>query len=285
MSGRMLISFFLNPQRELRNGWWVLIFFCALAAILVPLIVISREGDPVGLGAQAVSVFAASCICQLLRRRPLSELIGRFDLRWPKQFLMGSLLGTLLMLVPAAFLSALGYVRWQWSGIELTSIAPAVGLWIGVSAVEELVFRGFIFQRMIAGVGEWPAQLVLAGYFLIIHSATVLSVGQQKYLAGANIILASIMFGLAFIRTKSLAMPVGIHFAADLTQGTVLGVGVSGADQVGLLRPIYIGSSNWLSGGPFGLEASVPGLVCVAALAVMLYCWAPHEGRNSLAWP
>jgi membrane protease YdiL (CAAX protease family) len=284
-SRQMFMNPFLNSQRQMRNGWWVLIFLCVLAAMLVPLIAISRGGASPGVGIQAAIVATASCICQLLRRRPISELSGQLDLRWTKQLLLGSLIGALLMLVPAAFLSAFGYVIWHWNGFGFANIIFALALWVGVSVVEELLFRGFIFQRMIAGLGEWPAQLVAAGFFVLIHSDAVASAGQQKYLAGANIFIASFMFGLAYIRTKSLAMPLGIHFAADLVQGTILGVGVSGAEESGLLRPVFVGSSNWMSGGAFGLEASVPGFVCVAAAAFIFYRWTPCANLNPPALP
>lgn len=44
-----------------------------------------------------------------------------------------------------------------------------------------------------------------------------------------------------------------------MMQGGVLGFGVSGAEQLGLLQPIFRGVPDWLTGGPFGLEASVLG--------------------------
>ena len=87
--------------------------------------------------------------------------------------------------------------------------------------------------------------------------------------AGANIFLASILFGLAYLRTRSLAMPFGLHLPANVTQGPILGFGVSGNDGVSLLVPVASGAPDWLY-GKLGLEASVPGLVCVVALLVIL---------------
>jgi uncharacterized protein len=138
------------------------------------------------------------------------------------------------MLVPALIMRLLGWVSWQWNSIDSSTPASVVLLFAGVAAAEELLFRGFIFQRLIAGISQWPAQLILAGYFLLTHLNNPGMTGDVKVLAGMNIFLASLMFGLAFIRTKSLAMPLGLHFMANLMQGTVLGFGVSGTDQPGL---------------------------------------------------
>ena len=71
-------------------------------------------------------------------------------------------------------------------------------------------------------------------------------------------------------------MPIGLHLMANVTQGPVLGFGVSGHEGASLLVPVPSGAPDWLYGGNFGLEASVPGLVCVVALLVILRGWRPR---------
>ena len=70
-------------------------------------------------------------------------------------------------------------------------------------------------------------------------------------------------------------MPLGLHFMAKLMQGGLLGFGVSGTDQSGLLKPIFAVVSEWLTGGQFGLEASVVGLISVVITLLLLYIWKP----------
>ncbi len=97
--------------------------------------------------------------------------------------------------------------------------------------------------------------------------------GDVKVLASVNIFLASLMFGLASIHTKSLAMPLGLHFMANSMQGGVLGFGMSGTNQSGLLKPIFTGVPEWLTGGAFGQTASVLGLVCVVITFILIMRW------------
>lgn len=272
----MSINPFLNSERQLRNGWWVLIFFLVLAAMLMPVLLVAQQNSmDVSIGLQAVIIVFASWICQRLRRKPLAELLGKFNVRWLKELGLGGLIGSALMLFPALIMWVLGWVHWQWNPAGFSTLASVVLLFAGVAVAEELLFRGFIFQRLIAGLGEWPAQLILAGYFLLTHLNNPGMTGDVKILAGINIFLASLMFGLAFIRTQSLAMPLGLHFMANLMQGGILGFGVSGTEQSGLLSPIFAGVSEWLTGGQFGLEASVPGLICVVGMLILLYKWKP----------
>lgn len=275
----MSINPFLNSERQLRNGWWILIFFLVLASILMPALLVAQQNSmDVSIGLQAVIIVIASWICQLLRRKSLTELLGKFNMRWLKEFCLGGLAGAALMLVPALIMWFLGWVHWQWNPIGFSTLMSIVLLFVGVAAAEELLFRGFIFQRLIAGLGQWPAQLILAGYFLLTHLNNPGMTGDVKILASINIFIASLMFGVAFIRTKSLAMPLGLHFMANLTQGGVLGFGVSGTDQSGLLKPVFNEVPEWLTGGQFGLEASVLGLVCVVITFILIQRWDIPKG-------
>ena len=110
--------------------------------------------------------------------------------------------------------------------------------------------------------------------------------GQLKYLASVNIFLASILFGLACLRTRRLAMPLGLHFMANWVQGSLFGFGVSGTAPAGLLAPTFAPDAPlWLTGGSFGLEASVPGLLCVVVAIVLLWLWRPAPAPGLAADP
>lgn len=274
MLERKAINPFLNSERQLRSGWWILIFFLLLALLLLPIILLAQQAEKgVSIGLQAILIAAVSGICQILRRRPLEELLGRIDLGWFRDLAIGGLIGTMLMLIPALFLGITGLVSWQWNPAGSSSLSSGLLLFAGVAIAEELLFRGFIFQRLLTGIGTWPAQLVVAAFFLMTHLNNPGMTGGVKTLASINIFLASILFGLAFLRTRSLAMPLGIHFIANWIQGGLLGFGVSGTDQTGLFIPTLHHGFDWLTGGAFGLEASLPGLVCVFAALALLITW------------
>lgn len=270
----MIPNPFLNAQGRLRNGWWVAIFFAILTALLFPLILISNGTDSgVPLYQQLAVIMAASVLCQMLRRRPVSELTGRLDGRWLSELIGGSGLGFLLMAAPAALLAISGAVTWSVNSGWSSMLGPTLLTLLVAAAAEELLFRGFLFQRLLAGLGVWPAQLIIAGLFALTHSDALRELGDRAYLATANIFLASLLFGFAYLRTRSLALPLGLHFAANATQGPLFGFGVSGGEQVGVLTPAYDGAFEWLTGGSFGLEASVPGFVCVVFLSFLLWRW------------
>jgi membrane protease YdiL (CAAX protease family) len=237
------------------------------------------EGGQVPLWLQYVAILVASVLCQALRRRPMTELFGPASGASANALLVGLAAGATLMIGPAVVLATTGAVSWRPGEGGLPAIAPALGVLLLAAAIEELTFRGFIFQRLLTGIGEWPAQIVVAAMFVLTHSDALSSQGALGVLAGANIFLASIVFGLAYLRTGGLAMPFGLHLAANVTQGPLLGLGVSGDVEPGLLKPTFSGVPDWVTGGSFGLEASLPGLLCLAALTAALWWWRPSGDR------
>ena len=266
-----MINLFLNSERQLRNGWWILIFFLILAAFLIPVLIAAQANNmEVSIGRQAIIILLASMICQLLRRKHLAELFGKFDVHYLKDLCLGGLIGAALMLIPALILGVFGWVRWQWNLEGISVLLPGLLLFAGVAIGEEMLFRGFVFQRLLSGLGQWPAQLIIAAFFLLTHLNNPGMTGSVKLMASINIFLASILFGLAFIQTKSLAMPLGVHWMANWVQGGFLGFGVSGTEQLGVLKPIFGEAPAWLTGGQFGLEASLPGLICVVMALLIL---------------
>jgi uncharacterized protein len=146
-----------------------------------------------------------------------------FNVRWLKELCVGGLIGSAMMLVPAFVLGIFGWVERRWNPLSPSTLLSSVLLFAGIAIAEELLFRGFVFQRLISGLGQWPAQLITAAFFLLTHLNNPGMTGTVKVMASINIFLASILFGLAFIRTRSLAMPLGLHWMADWVQGGILG--------------------------------------------------------------
>ena len=175
----------LDDERRLRSGWWIGIFFAVLAGLLLPLLLLARgSGAEVSPVEQLAVVLAASAICQALRREPPSRLVGRLDGRWAREFLLGSLGGALLMALPALALGLAGVVSWRPGAGGLAALLPELALLAAAAATEELLFRGFLFRRLLDGLGTWPAQLLIAALFVLTHSDALRGLGPLAYLAG-----------------------------------------------------------------------------------------------------
>lgn len=98
--------------------------------------------------------------------------------------------------------------------------AAAVGaLWLLCgNAAEELIFRGYSFERLIVGIGHWRAQLLTALWFAVFHVAQ----GWTWQTALVFTTTGSLLFGLVFVRWHSLPAAVGVHAAANWTRDLLL---------------------------------------------------------------
>jgi uncharacterized protein len=276
----MAINIFLTSERKIRNIWWVVVFFLILAAFLFPLIILAdRFSFEITMQHQVVLIVVVSMICQILRRKAISDLVGKLNILWLKELLIGLLIGAALMISPVLILTIFGYINWQVDMFSYSTIASGFTICLLVAMAEELLFRGFMFQRLIQAFGKYPAQLIVAGLFLLTHINNPGMTGIVKTFASINIFMASILFGIAYIKTHSLAMPLGLHFMANFMQGTVLGFGVSGGKEPSLLKPIFNNAPIWISGGDFGIEASILGLFFVILMTVLLYVRYPSKEK------
>lgn len=273
----------------LRELGWAAAFLAVLAILLFPAIFVSAAyNHQISLWEQGGLILVATLVTQFFRGHSVFEVTGPPG-KWGRDISLGVALGAALMTLPALFLLITNQITFEVAGASPAALFDAVLLMAGVAIAEELLFRGVLFQRLTAALGIWPAQCIVAWLFMLTHLNNPGMLGATKLWAATNIFLASIMFGLAYMRTRSLALPIGMHFMANIMQGTILGFGVSGEEQATILRPVFNSNINWLTGGKFGLEASLPGLIAVALLALWLAApsWMArrmrtmHEGTPS----
>ena len=269
-----------DDQGRLRNGWWILVFFVVFLASQWAYHPVSKGLQQLGvdktglLPLPVAFLLLVTWICMRLRRQSLAGVGLRFDLKWLRQALGGIAFGSAQMLAAAALIYAAGGVRFS---LEPTGglAALALGAWTfaWVALLEELLFRGFVFQRLVDGIGAPTALLLMAAVFAAAHWGNPGMLGATEIWASVDLALAGLLLGLAYVRTGSLALPIGMHFGWNWIQGSVLGFDVSGLHQAGWLLPHLLDRPQWLSGGAFGPEASVFAVVVDSIAVLLLWRW------------
>jgi membrane protease YdiL (CAAX protease family) len=278
---------------RLRNGWWALVFVAVLAVFMgahVGLVkALAWAGIPKGpwlIGLAVLVVLAATWVCTRLRKEPLSSVGLRLDARWARDLGWGTALGAGQIALAAFMLWSLGGVRFHLDPAHsVRALASGFLMFLAVGFVEELLYRGFLFQRLRDGMGTWPTQVLLAVLFALAHWGNPGMEGMVRIWATVDIAVGAVVLGLAYLRTRSLALPVGIHLGWNWMQGPVLGFAVSGTSRhEGWFRPTFVGDPSWFSGGAFGLEASVFAVIVDLLLLGGLLAWkgsgveAPSSG-------
>jgi uncharacterized protein len=177
----------------------------------------------------------------------------------------GIAVGALLFSAMTGIVAVLG-------GFEVLGLRGTGQIWTMLAiavvsgTVEETVFRGIILRHMEALIGTWGSLAFTSALFGALH---ITNPDATWFSSLAIALEAGILLGAAYLLTRRLWLAIGIHAAWNFTQGWVFSVPVSGGDApLGLLITRRIGP-DWLTGGDFGLEASVVAMV-VATLAGLL---------------
>lgn len=301
-----IVSLFWNQEeRRLRLVWRLLLFVVAwiLFSSLMDLLMIPplrwwfQVNMPqlaiwLELGAHyavyllnglAVTFLAA----RFLDRRPFMELGIAFDGRWRRDFVAGLLLGALLMTLIFSVEWILGWVKIHGvfhvhlPGLPfVVALIGPVGVFLAVGVTEELVFRGYLLRNFAEGMNlqplsarmavvlAWAASSVLFG---LLHTFNP----NSSWVSTLYLMLAGVMLGLPVVLTGSLAFSMALHISWNLFQGNVFGFPVSGNNFSGVtvLAIDQLGPDRW-TGGRFGPEAGLVGVVAVLLGCVVISLWA-----------
>ena len=151
---------------------------------------------------------------------------------------------------------------------------------IGPGFREELMFRGVLFRFSEEFGGSWFALILTSALFGLSHinnhDATWLS---SLFIA----VEAGLLLGAVYMLTRNLWMCMGFHAAWNFTQGFIWDVPVSGFDVHGVVTAKLTGPTL-LSGGPFGLEASLIAFVLATALGLFYLKKAVDRGHVEQPW-
>ena len=279
-----MATLFHGPAGTLRNGWKAALFVLVAwtcdgvaATVRASLPGLAGHGFASPAWFSFLAFLAATWFCLQGEERPLASVGLRLDRRWARQGLAGALAGAGLMglMVLGGFLAG-GFHLAPNPSASLARLATGAWLYLGVACSEELLFRGYLFQRLERGLGAWPALALLGVLFAALHWGNPGMSGLTRAWASLNIALAGILLGLCYLRTRSLALPIGLHLGWNWTQGTLFGFGVSGIHHPGWWTPVWHRQPAWVSGGSFGLEAGLACTVVCTAACVGLARWAPE---------
>ncbi len=186
----------------------------------------------------------------------------------------------------------LGVARpvWGLAAVPRQTLLLAGG-WILASAilgpvVEEVMNRGYWFQNIRRGWGVGTATLVTSLLFGALHLLNP----NAELLGALNIALGAIAWVLGLLYFRSLWFPIGWHAAWNFAQFFIAGLPNSGiaVKSMGLsgttLLVTELSGPRWLTGGEFGLEASVVNTIVLLGAIALLFMLR-RRLPNSVAEP
>lgn len=288
-----LTAIFLNNVGRLRSGWRFTIYmlalyltvsvFFALAGLLLHGGELSAETLEASYWAWALQAFillsAATMVgwaCgRIFEDLPARALGWGWHQGWVRDWLKGSLLGASSLLLATLIATIFGGFTFRLNPLAtasaiLKTLLLSAFIFVLAAAAEEAMFRGYPLQTMTRSRLAWPAVILTAAIFSLGHLSNPHVV---PYFTFINTALAGVWLAVAYLRTRSLWFPLGLHWSWNWMMGSVLGLPVSGIEHLTpnpLIRADAFGPA-WLNGGAYGIEG---GLACtIAILASTVFVW------------
>lgn len=283
----------LIHQGRLRSGWRLLVYFLMLLAG------IALFSLPVGLGvmlglpdwslsflslvAYLGGTLSATWLARrFLDKRSFLDLGLHLAPGWWQDLLFGVALGGVLMLGIFAIETGAGWAEvtglaWQtqppaqWVALLLL----AVWQFVVVGIVEEVIARGYLLQTLAEGLNLRWAVLLSSIIFGLMHFANP----YLSAIAILNLIVAGLFLAAGYLVTRQLWLPIGLHFGWNFFQGTVFGFPVSGTTDFSLIA-LRAAGPEWVTGGDFGPEAGLTGLVAMLVGMILIGLWARRASRG-----
>ena len=192
--------------------------------------------------------------------------------RWWRHAAIGATVG-------AAAISLVAFSVAHWREPNLLGAIPDSGrlpalaaFFLLAATFEELMFRGYAWQRLAESLGAVSATLISSALFGLAHAANPRATSLSIF----NTMLAGVLMCIARSRTRALWMPLGLHFGWNLFLGAVFQYPVSGYQISSRSSSISALAPDWLTGGPYGLEGSAV-LTVVAVGAILLLAKCPRN--------
>jgi uncharacterized protein len=309
----MAPTLFINPEeRRLRAGWRLLIqgiIFVALVLLfqvisgIVASVAMAAAGedltDPAVIQALAnnpylrvlssigsvIAIFVSFLIAaRWLDRRPITDFGFHLNANWWADFGFGLVLGALLMAFIFAVELAAGWITITGTlqGSPQMSFWPAVISWlivfICVGIYEEMLSRGYHLRNLAEGLNLGPirpkvalllAYLISSSIFGVLHASNP----NATLMSTVNLIVAGLFLGWGYLLTGELAIPIALHITWNFFQGNVFGFPVSGMETPATFVAIQQGGPDLWTGGAFGPEAGLIGLVAIALGFLLTWLW------------
>jgi uncharacterized protein len=290
-----LRDIFINKFGRLRSGWRVLIFIAAAIAVAWLVATALRVAYAIVLSVAPqlrqprfiadmifrLSVLATALIagylCALwLERLPWRSLGLTLHDGWFRDLLTGFVVGFVSLALAVGIATAWKGLSFSFNHAPVTSLArsmlgSAVLLFVAALA-EEAMFRGYALQTLTRARLAWLGVFLTSVPFGLAHLDNPNVVPGVTF---ANTAIAGIWFGVAYLRTRSLWLPWGLHWAWNWALGWFFGLPVSGGIVTSnpLFNPTDIGPA-WLTGAAYGIEG---GVACTVALllSTLFLWWTP----------
>jgi len=226
------------------------------------------------------SLVAVTCYVVLFRyyeKRKIRELSA-------STFLKNAMTGFFMGLILQSVFILIIYLAGDFAIAQvnpLSYLLPAFAFSFTAGFVAEILLRGILFRLTEEKTGTIPALIIFTLLFGILH---VNSKGATAVSVCATAIQAGLMLSAIYVYSRSLWLPVFLHFAWDFAEPGIYGGINPGISTEKSLLYSKITGSYILTGGEAGPGNSVQSAI-LCLITSLLFLWlAKRKGNFIKPW-
>ncbi len=231
----------------------------------------SVVGDIVDIGGIGLMLLAYRLyVARIERRQPLEVAGGgaAAEVGWGGLIALG-LVGTTVAVMAATGAYVVESLGSPWT------LPHALVIFGGGAFAQVLIFRVVLFRLIEEWTGTWIAFAATSLIFAASHVAN----GHLTPAGFAGLAVGDLLLVFAFVVTRRLWLVWGIHAGWNVFQDGVFGMPNSGVTTLPSWITARIDGPVWLTGGEFGLEASVVAHLLHLVPAIWLVRRAVRSGQ------
>lgn len=278
-------AFFFNDNDQIRTFWRILIFIAVLSLAISPLLFVPNPYLQF-LGAVLIFLWVLYLNAKYLDKRDFHEYglvvkSGTFS-----KVLIGMLIGFLSVMLMLLIGKAIGVLRLSEGSLQWSALALFAFKMFLVSILEETFFRGYLYTNIYDGFTSKKRskkKTFLIALFLssILFGLAHFSNYNASVQSMALLTINGFVWCIPFAMTKNLGLSIGLHFAWNFTQ-TFLGFTMSGNKAVNSWYRIENQKSDLISGGDYGPEAGLLGLIGFMTMFLLAYAYLKLVHKKTL---
>jgi membrane protease YdiL (CAAX protease family) len=224
-------------------------------------------------GGLLVLALGVGYLCaHFLEELPWRSLGASFHKGWFRDFCIGSVIG-FAALAFAVVVALIGHglsfsLNHDWASVIRSMIGSGVLLIVAAFA-EEAMFRGYALQTLARAKLAWLGVALTLALFGVAHLTNPNAIPGFTFV---NTAIAGLWFAMAYLSTRSLWLPLGLHWSWNWALGWFFGLPVSGLNVAShpLLKATDTGPL-WLTGGSYGLEGGIAGTIALAFYTIAIW--------------
>lgn len=181
--------------------------------------------------------------------------------RFFTSILLGLIIGLFSLITIFACESIFSLVRWHWKHTkELFSLLlPILVLSLFISLIEELIFRGYVFNTLVEDYSYWISAIISSLIFAALH--LIWERKETLPQIPGLCLMGVILVGARIVDRGSLGLAVGLHASWIW--------GLTCIDSAQLIT--YAKQDSWLTGFNQQPLAGIAGISCLAITGLILW--------------